>query len=455
MKDKWLDDIKDRLSDYEMEAPEGLWESIGNPANRSRSNSKRPIVALWRRVAIAATITGVVLICGWQFTRLSDNDENFHTEEYAKVAENPQSLSLEGIVKAKEGKKGNDQAMKGEKATVGNKEAKVEEKATVGNVETEEGNDEAIEENESSDNVDEKNISIFKGDGDDYVSKTPFRNKDKKIAKSQTQDSFSLGVVTTAGAFGISGMGDTPAFGISGLPSDDYWNSANPEDPEDPDNSGDKDNTQDPEDKDNTDVDKNQENGNATRRHIPTRSSTVGDRYLPDENLDEITHHMPMKIGVTFMYRFNKTLGIETGLQYANLKSDIKYGTGNTMFREARQTLHYLGIPVNLKYTPLNWKRLSVYLSGGLTFEKCVYGNVKGMLRSGKSTESVKITERSFQISANAAAGVQFALMDYLGIYAEPGVGYYFDDGSSLCTIYKDKPWNFNINVGVRFSVGK
>lgn len=437
MKDKWLNDIKDRLSDYEMEAPEGLWESIGNSANLAEPSSKSARMALWRRVAIAAAMIGAVLICGWQFTRLSDNDENFHTEEYVATMATPLSSGLESSQTPQE-------------AIAEVNKAKLEEKAMIGE-KAMEGNDQAMERNESSEDENEKNLSIFKGDGDDYVSKSPIGPKDRKMAKEREEDSFSLGVMTTAGAFGISGMSDMSDHDLMGNPSNDYWNSANPEDP---DNSGDKDDTQDPEDKDNPDVDKNQENGDATRRHVPTRSSTTGDRYLPDDNLDEISHHMPVKFGLTFMYRFNKSLGIETGLQYVNLKSDIKYGSSNTMFREARQTLHYLGIPVNLKYTPLNWKRLSVYLSAGLTFEKCVYGSVKGMVRSGNGTESVRIKERPFQISANAAAGVQFALTDYLGIYAEPGVGYYFDDGSSLCTIYKDKPWNFNLNLGVRFSVG-
>ena len=58
-------------------------------------------------------------------------------------------------------------------------------------------------------------------------------------------------------------------------------------------------------------------------------------------------------------------------------------------------------------------------------------------------------------MSVNAAAGVQFNVLDNIGIYAEPGVSYHFDDGSSLQTIYKEKPLNFNLNFGVRYTIDK
>ena len=42
-----------------------------------------------------------------------------------------------------------------------------------------------------------------------------------------------------------------------------------------------------------------------------------------------------------------------------------------------------------------------------------------------------------------------------VGVYVEPGVSYYFDDRSPLSTIYKEKPLNFNLNLGVRYTIGK
>ena len=72
-----------------------------------------------------------------------------------------------------------------------------------------------------------------------------------------------------------------------------------------------------------------------------------------------------------------------------------------------------------------------------------------------KKTEQQNIHSRPLQLSANAAVGLQFKIADNIGIYAEPGLSYFFDDNSSLNTIYKEKPLNFNLNIGFRYEIGK
>ena len=59
------------------------------------------------------------------------------------------------------------------------------------------------------------------------------------------------------------------------------------------------------------------------------------------------------------------------------------------------------------------------------------------------------------QWPVNASVGLQYNITPSMGLYAEPGASYYFNDGTSLKTIYKDKPFNFNFNLGLRFTFGK
>lgn len=66
--------------------------------------------------------------------------------------------------------------------------------------------------------------------------------------------------------------------------------------------------------------------------------------------------------------------------------------------------------------------------------------------------ESISI--RPLQWSVNAGAGVQYNISSMVGIYAEPGLSYYFDNGSNIETIYSEKPLNFNLNIGLRVSFG-
>ena len=71
-----------------------------------------------------------------------------------------------------------------------------------------------------------------------------------------------------------------------------------------------------------------------------------------------------------------------------------------------------------------------------------------------KSSTHKDVREKPWQYSVNAAAGMQLNLSSVVGLYVEPGVSYYFDNGSSVSNIYKEKPLNFNLEFGLRFSFG-
>ena len=86
---------------------------------------------------------------------------------------------------------------------------------------------------------------------------------------------------------------------------------------------------------------------------------------------------------------------------------------------------------------------------------KCISGkSVTDYILDNKTafTETEKIKINPLQCSVNAAAGIQLNLLSRMGIYAKPGISYYFDNSSSVETIYKEKPLNFNLEIGIRFS---
>ncbi|MDD6112118.1 MAG: RNA polymerase, partial [Prevotellaceae bacterium] len=47
----------------------------------------------------------------------------------------------------------------------------------------------------------------------------------------------------------------------------------------------------------------------------------------------------------------------------------------------------------------------------------------------------------------------EYNLTPTLGIYLEPGVSHHFNNHSDIQNIYKDKPWNFNLNFGFRLNI--
>ena len=171
----------------------------------------------------------------------------------------------------------------------------------------------------------------------------------------------------------------------------------------------------------------------------------------------EYKHRLPVRVGFNVAYRLTDRLSVESGVSYTRLSSDMKDGTKDN-YSSGSQKLDYIGVPLNVKYRAFGYRRLSVYASAGLLTEKCVSGKTTHeYVISGekKKHEAEDVTAKPWQLSVNAALGAQFDVLRNVGVYVEPGVSYYFDDRSTLSTIYKEKPLNFNLNLGVRYTIGK
>ena len=171
----------------------------------------------------------------------------------------------------------------------------------------------------------------------------------------------------------------------------------------------------------------------------------------------EYKHRLPVRVGLNVAYRLTDRLSVESGVSYTRLSSDMKDGTKDN-YSSGSQKLDYIGVPLNVKYRAFGYRRLSVYASAGLLTEKCVSGKATHeYVISGekKKHETEDVAAKPWQLSVNAALGAQFDVLRNVGVYVEPGVSYYFDDRSPLSTIYKEKPLNFNLNLGVRYTIGK
>lgn len=153
----------------------------------------------------------------------------------------------------------------------------------------------------------------------------------------------------------------------------------------------------------------------------------------------DINHHQPISVGLSVRKQLGKGFSLESGLTYTLLSSDAKLMNSSS---EVEQKLHYIGIPLRANWNFLDKKLVTLYVSGGGMVEKCVYGKL------GSEKETVK----PLQFSVSGAVGAQLNATKHIGLYVEPGVAYFFDDGSEVQTIRKENPFNFNIQAGIRFT---
>lgn len=177
--------------------------------------------------------------------------------------------------------------------------------------------------------------------------------------------------------------------------------------------------------------------------NVPNDKKLVFDEEIPyfrqSKELTEIKHHQPVSVGISVRKNLGSGFSVETGLNYTFLSSEAKLAESGD---ELRQKLHYLGIPVRANWSFLDRERFTLYLSGGGMVEKCVYGQL------GSEKETVK----PLQFSVSGAVGAQLNATKRMGFYVEPGVSYFFDDGSEVQTIRKEHPFNFTVRAGIRLT---
>lgn len=179
--------------------------------------------------------------------------------------------------------------------------------------------------------------------------------------------------------------------------------------------------------------------------------------YNQPEVTTEYSHKMPVKIGASIRYDFNKFLGIESGLTYSFLSSDLKTGEEGAVssWSKGVQSMHYLGIPLNLSFNIFSSRYFNAYVTVGGLMEKCVRGSLKtDEYLDGKyhGSSSTTLKQKGLQWSVNGAAGIQVNILPQLGLYMEPGVSHHFSNNSKVRTIYSDKPTDFSLSFGLRYT---
>lgn len=145
-------------------------------------------------------------------------------------------------------------------------------------------------------------------------------------------------------------------------------------------------------------------------------------------------HHLPVRFGLSLHYQLSPTLSLLSGINYTYLYSEFSIPLYQDLNYD--QKLHYLGIPIGLSWQLLRSNGFSLYVSASAMLEKC-------------------LNEKPWQWSVNATAGAEYAIIPQLGLYFEPSLGYFFNDGTSFKHYYKEHPFAPSIEFGIRLHISK
>lgn len=421
MKEDRLKDIRDKMSDYEAEVPQDLWSAIDSAVGRRQQKK------LWIRAGRYAAAAVVVAAIGLGIYILQpDSSLVVHSESNPNTRAQASANNAPAVTSA-DADPGNNSA-----AEIRASEFEHTPYATLA-----EAKPVIVEVIEGTSSMqiksDNESLNVHPVDSNESASEAfthslpPISHEvkqDKTVTynsrqrdRQQQQEAYDSGrlaasIYTTAGTGGTS-MQRYTSFGLMGIdPGDANWK-------DDP-----------------------------YMGMLVTNKGHLADR--------RVRHRLPVHAGASIAYRINDRVSVETGIAYSYLSADIHEGSDSYYFA-GEQSLHYVGIPVGVRVRAMSWKNFDIYVGAGFEADKCVSGTLKkAYVINGQTRDDghESISIRPLQWSVNAGAGVQYNFSSMVGIYAEPGLSYYFDNGSNIETIYSEKPLNFNLNIGLRVSFG-
>ncbi|MBQ8520109.1 MAG: outer membrane beta-barrel protein [Bacteroides sp.] len=412
--DKWLEKLRHRMEDYSEPVPQGLWADI----EKDLPDAPK-VVPLWRRWQAVAAIALLVVVSSLTVWLVHSPVVPYMEEQSTRIAEVAPVAAEETEI-----------PLPVEEKVI----PKVKEKPLIRAVAKQ-----FIPHEEA-----EKDTllppEVMKEDTVSAPQTSPKRETERKedarppqrkpmyghlLASSKKRSSaWSVGVSVGNGALSLgNGNGSSLAYDMFSP------NFNSPDDTQSPDSVG-------------------QTPDEGEERRVLSRGASRAAEM--DYGAFEKRHHTPFVVGMSVRWMLDEAWALESGLTYTRLVTDLAAGN-----LTGEQKLHYIGIPLKVSRKVWADRRWSVYAAAGGAVEKCVSGQLTFTEQWKEARTKEKLDIDELQWSLQASVGVQYRLAGQLGIYAEPGVSYYFDDGSGVETIRKEKPFHFNLQVGLRLTLPK
>lgn len=437
MNEKWIKDIRSRMENYSEPLPADLWEKIDSDISRPK------VIPMWRKwtsvAAAAAVVLAVSTVSLFYWTsKPSLKESNLSIAEAPAIDNTEQKDTPKDVipedVKPVVAEVKNDKLLSAVSAKVYDEDESnvdtIEEKQSVAvsdNSPVVVTNDEKQEEPTSdmkekdSSSAKEKRINMMKADRETVrrnASYLAMADDGNGKRRGKMQIGVTTGNIPYSSSSNFSGMS---RLGMSTK----TLSSAN-----------------------NLIVG---EISDATASYTQMLSNNIN-----KETYTDIKHHMPVTVGASVKWGLSENWALETGLNYTYLYSELRSGAKS--YIEDEQKLHYVGIPLKVQRSVWSNSIFSFYASAGGMMEKCVSGSLDRVTvdeNNRKSYFSEDLNVKPLQFSVLASVGLQANFNKLLSLYLEPGMIYYFDDNTDVLTIRKDKPFNFNLQLGLRFNLGK
>ena len=435
MKDKWINDIRSRMDNYSEPLPVGLWEKI-----ESEISTPAPkVIPMWRKwtsvAAAAALVLAISSVSVWYWS--TDSELKEVNSALTDNNEIRQEYKSDNVIQEVQTVESSDKQLQAEAVNYSSKTivnlasgnnadslnvARIALSENIQTVDTESTDSELKKEVDTEDeaSIKENRMKRMREDRETVRRNASYlaMSDSKRSKGSGVQLGVMTGNIPYSSSNSFSGMSRLaiPTKSVSQV----------------------------------NDVVVG-EVSDATASYSQMLFNNMGRQTYTD-----IKHHMPVTVGASVKWNLNEDWALESGLNYTYLYSELRSGAKS--YIEDKQKLHYVGIPLKVQRSVWSNSIFSFYASAGGMMEKCVSGSVETVCvddNNRKSFGNEKLDVKPLQFSVLASVGLQANFNKLLSLYLEPGMIYYFDDNTDIITIRKDKPFNFNLQLGLRFNLNK
>ena len=405
MKERWIDDIKVEMQEFESDSPKGLWESI---EGRLPASKVAPTHSWWGW-AVAAGALAVAGASAFLFFRPISPQEVISVEKAEPV------VALNDVLPDPSEQIVRSQEIVEPVAVSQPKEAQMPEKSAASQKTEALRETTAVQETETTPETEmvPETETVQEPEAVQEPESLPWEefSQETRVARKTPQNRVSVGLAASgAASFSQTALiGGGPLFGV-GLDAVSWEDS-------------------------------------------PKLGLAVVNQGKDIES--ELRHKVPVRLTLGVSYAITDRLSVVSGLSHTLLLSEYKEGTQQN-YKSGEQRVEYVGVPINLKYDFYSSTRLDVYASAGLTLDKCIKANrTDDYFLSGENRlkEVISLGEHPFQLSAGAAFGAEYRIYDSLWLFGECGLAYFFNDRSSLEILYKERPLNATFNLGIRVAL--
>lgn len=169
------------------------------------------------------------------------------------------------------------------------------------------------------------------------------------------------------------------------------------------------------------------------RRHLSYISGGYNDIVMT------ANHSIPVTIGLDVGLSITPRLSVVSGAELSIYKSKF---IGTIMDRTATQKVCYLGIPLRMEWAVWNNGRFSAWFGAGGKVDRLIYGKFG----------NEKLTDKTFNWSAVAEAGLGYDILENVGLYLAPELSWYFKpDNPAILTYRTENPLMVSVNAGLIF----